>query len=131
MHWTPLSGAQFEDVFGPACSGSRVRQRRLTQRAGRTRKRLLNLEHLEEKAVPAIAAGALTPAPVAGGGIVSTITDPAALVTGNQDTVAAVAPTFNLPSGSLLPGGPSGGLGGLVSFATGVTPVNDTVATKP
>src|SRR6476620_11725344 len=60
MDWTPLSGAPFEDVFGPACSRSRVQRRRTSQRAQRKAKRNLKIEHLEEKAIPAVIAGIVT-----------------------------------------------------------------------
>src|SRR5438874_10857808 len=57
--WTPLSGAQFEGIFGPAArrsdSASRVRNRRVAKRA----KTKLKCENLEIRAVPAIAASVI------------------------------------------------------------------------
>jgi large repetitive protein len=57
MHWTPLSGAQFEDVFGPQgkSARSRVRQRRDERRA----KAKPKVESLENRVTPAITAGVI------------------------------------------------------------------------
>jgi uncharacterized repeat protein (TIGR01451 family) len=53
MHWTPLSGAKFDDVFGP--SGTPARQNSRTRR-DRTRIRP-TIESLESRLTPAITAG--------------------------------------------------------------------------
>ena len=179
MHWTPLSGAAFETVFGPDRSNSRVRRRRQAKKSQRQRKRNLAVELLEEKAVPAMTAAiaatsldttagsnatigevvryrvtaeipfdpsgyggidlqaALPPglqylndntATIAlvsnGAGIMSSISDPAAYVTGNEATVATITPTAKLAPGSVSVV-PNGGLGSLVTFASGVSHVAD------
>ena len=179
MHWTPLSGAAFETVFGPDCRNSRVRRRRQAKKSQRQRKRNLAVELLEEKAVPAMTAAiaatsldttagtnatigevvryrvtaeipfdpsgyggidlqaALPPgleflndntATIAlvsnGAGIMSSISDPAAYVTGNETTVGTITPSAKLPPGSVSVV-PNGGLGSLVTFASGVSHVAD------
>jgi uncharacterized repeat protein (TIGR01451 family) len=59
QHWTPLSGAKFEDVFGPkgnpAHSNSRVRRRRNDRRA----KARPNMEALEVRTTPSITAAVI------------------------------------------------------------------------
>src|SRR5581483_7358182 len=55
MHWNPLSGAKFEEVFGPAAKPayrSRVRARRTAKRA----KTKPKIELLEERQTPAAVA---------------------------------------------------------------------------
>jgi uncharacterized repeat protein (TIGR01451 family) len=53
MHWTPLSGAKFEDVFGPSGTPARQNSRRRHHRP----KSRPTIESLESRLTPAITAG--------------------------------------------------------------------------
>src|SRR6476646_3969702 len=57
--WTPLSGAQFEDVFGPTRRDRHSKSRVRARRAARRNKSQLQVENLEVRAVPADAASVI------------------------------------------------------------------------
>ena len=57
--WTPLSGAQFDDVFGPTRRDRQSKSRVRSRRAARRNKPQLQVENLEVRAVPTVAASVI------------------------------------------------------------------------
>ena len=57
--WTPLSGAQFDDVFGPSVRDLRSNSRVRTRLAARRKKLQPQVENLEVRAVPTVAASVI------------------------------------------------------------------------
>ncbi|HEX4591215.1 MAG TPA: isopeptide-forming domain-containing fimbrial protein, partial [Gemmataceae bacterium] len=60
MHWTPLSGAKFEDVFGPSATPTRSNSRLRNRRNDRRLKARPKIEWLEGRVTPAITAGVVS-----------------------------------------------------------------------
>src|SRR5437764_397466 len=65
MHWTPLSGAQFEDAFGPSQEARRHKRSRRSRADKRTRVQP-KLEALEQRQTPATGASVLSTSLAAG-----------------------------------------------------------------